>query len=216
MKGIGKKAWLVAVLLLLGAGVRAWVSVPPQERPRKDFSSFPTQLGGWTQRGVYAMDDEVSGVLKADDTVNRRYADGKGPVDLFIAYYKIQRAGESMHSPKNCLPGSGWTPVVNDRVVMDAHGADGSPVYINRYVIEKGSERALVLYWYQASGRVIASEYWGKFYLVYDTFRSGRRDGALVRITLPLLRDSDQDDMTARGLEFARAVAAPLAPFLPN
>ena len=92
MTDLGRRVWLVAVLLLAVVGVRAWVSVPAAERPRKEFAGFPSQLGGWTQAGAYKMDEEVGGVLRADDLVDRRYIDSAGHnADLFIAYYKVDR-----------------------------------------------------------------------------------------------------------------------------
>ena len=57
-----------------------------------------------------------------------------------------------------------------------------SPLTVNRYVIAKGLDRQLVLYWYQSHGRVVASEYAAKFYLVADSIRMNRSDGALVRV----------------------------------
>jgi EpsI family protein len=120
-----------------------------------------------------------------------------------------------MHSPKNCLPGSGWNPVLNDQVVLE-RAADGKPVYINRYLIEKNADQSLVLYWYQSSGRVIANEYWGKFYLVAEALRSGRRDGAIIRLVVPLRKGDNLDHVTQRTLEFARTLRPELPKFLPN
>src|SRR6185312_3812618 len=91
--------------------------------------------------------------------------------------------GESMHSPKNCLPGAGWEPIQSDLVPLPAAGPG---VEVNRYVVEKEGDRDLVLYWYQAQGRIIAREYWGKLYLVWDAMRQGRRDGAIVRVLVPM------------------------------
>jgi EpsI family protein len=127
-----------------------------------------------------SMPDPLMGVLKPDDYLLRRYQDRQGrQADIFVAYYRVQRAGETIHSPKNCLPGWGWQPVQNDVVKMQQ---DGQTVEVNRYVVEKNGQRALVLYWYQAHGRIIASEYAGKLYLVWDALRYGRRDGGLVRV----------------------------------
>src|SRR3981189_3732864 len=122
---------VVAAVLLLTIGLRAWVTVSPAMPSRKPLAEFPEKLERWNLVGSSSLTDEVSAVLKADDYLLRQYRnqDGKA-ADFFIAYYKIQRAGESMHSPKNCLPGSGWTPIVNDTVVLqnDSHGR---PVRVN-------------------------------------------------------------------------------------
>jgi EpsI family protein len=207
---------IVAAFLSLTIGLRAWVTVSPAAPARKALADFPAKFEGWNLAGSSSLSDEVSAVLKADDYLIRQYRnqDGKA-ADFFIAYYKVQRAGESMHSPKNCLPGSGWTPIVNDTVVLQ-NDSQGHPIRVNRYVIENGAERALVLYWYQASGRVIASEYWGKFYLVWDALRSGRRDGAIVRVIVPIPRNEDSNSSLETALTFARSAATQLPAYLPN
>ena len=162
--------------------------------------------------GETKIDDDTADVLKADDYVMRAYRDEKGQqVDLFIAYYKMQKAGDSMHSPKNCLPGAGWGIVESNEVAMHAENP-AHPIMINRYLIEKNGTKSLVLYWYQANGRVIASEYWGKIYLVLDALRTGRRDGAIVRFVVPIRKGSDGRAELQSGLDMARNTV----PFLPR
>ncbi len=213
---MSKRVLLVAGFLFCTIAVRAWVSVTPAAIQRAPLSEFPSQIGEWKMVGSSSLTDDVAGVLKADDYLLRRYSDGKGhAVDFFIAYYKAQRAGESMHSPKNCLPGSGWAPVINDTAVLE-NDRQGKPVRVNRYVIEKDGDRALAVYWYQANGRIIASEYLGKFYLVWDSLRTGRRDGAVVRVFIPLSRSENPDQALQTALEFARSAQPQLHAFLPN
>jgi EpsI family protein len=209
-------ARLVILALVLGCtlGMKAYVSKTPSVPARTSFSEFPAALADYGLVGSASVDDEIQSVLKADDSMLRVY---RGPdntrVELFIAYYAVQRAGESMHSPKNCLPGSGWEPVLTD--VVSLNDASAGPV-INRYIIEKDGARALVLYWYEAHGRVIASEYRGKFYLVADALRSGRRDGAIVRILIPMSRSASEKQVTAEGLRFARVLRPELPKYLPE
>src|SRR4051794_13607360 len=109
---------IVAAFLSLTIGVRAWVTVSPAAPSRKPLTDFPSEIETWSMSGNSSLSDEVAAVLKADDYLLRQYRnqDGKS-ADFFVAYYKTQRAGESMHSPKNCLPGSGWTPTVSDTVL---------------------------------------------------------------------------------------------------
>jgi len=85
---------------------------------------------------------------------------------LFIAYFPTQRKGDTIHSPKNCLPGAGWIPAESSRIWIDQQG--GNKIQVNRILVTKGADRALVLYGYQAHSRVILSEYGAKYYLVAD------------------------------------------------
>jgi EpsI family protein len=207
---------LVAAFLLMTISVKAWLNQSPKVPLRQPLVEFPMDLGNWHMTSSSQLSDDVSGVLKADDYMLRQYRDPSGHVvDLFVAYYKTQAAGESMHSPKNCLPGSGWTPIVNDHVFMKTN-ADGKPVEVNRYVIENGNDRALVVYWYQANGRVIANEYWGKFYLVVDAIRTHRRDGAIVRLLVPLRKDANQQQALESALDFARSATNELPHYIPE
>ena len=212
---MNRRGLVVTVTLVLSFGLRIWLTAVPETPRRDSLDNFPKQAGPWTMVREDVLDSATSDVLNADDYVLRRYRNESGEqVDLFIAYYKTQRAGESMHSPKNCLPGAGWSIVKSDEVPLRDDPAH--PVMINRYLIENNAQRALVLYWYQASGRVIANEYWGKVYLVLDALRTGRRDGAIVRFVVPIRKGSDGNSELKSGLAMARSTLSFLPTYLPN
>jgi EpsI family protein len=153
--------------------------------PRAPLASFPQTLDGWGSTDA-PLTQEVRDVLGPGDFLLRDYRDpaSSAGVALFIAYFPSQRAGDTIHSPKNCLPGAGWTPVKADRVTIDVPGH--ARFEANRYLIAKADERQLVLYWYWAHDRAVASEYTAKLYLVADSIRMRRTDGSLVRISTPL------------------------------
>lgn len=155
----------------------------PDHQP---LASMPLQLGAWS-----GTDDpipaDIRQTLGDGDFLSRTYRDNSASlsqVDLFIAYLPTQRTGDTLHSPGNCFPGSGWFPLEATRITFSVAGHPPFPV--NRYYVAKGSDRALVLYWYWAHGRGVASEYWAKYYLVKDSIRLNRSDGALIRITTPV------------------------------
>jgi EpsI family protein len=135
-------------------------------------------------------------------------------VDLFIAYFPTQRAGDTIHSPKNCLPGAGWSPIQNGRVQLSLPGI--RPFNANRYIIAKGSDRQMVLYWYLAHDRAVASEYWAKIYLVTDAMRMNRSDGSLIRITTPLLPGEDPNLAQNRLVSFASLVVPGIDKYIPR
>jgi len=177
-------ALLIATALFLHA--RSSNEIMP---PRQPLSDLPHQLGPWTGTDV-RIPQEILDILGAGDFLLRVYRNPNVPqqpyVDLFLAYFPSQRSGDTIHSPKNCLPGAGWSPVESSRVTLSLPGHQAFPA--NRYVIAKGEDRMLVLYWYWAHDRAVASEYWAKFYLVADSMRLNRSDGSLIRITTPLGR----------------------------
>ena len=207
---------VVAVLLAATAlflHVRSRNEILPSREPLADF---PHQLGEWTGTDV-AIQQEVLDVLGAGDFLLRVYQDSlrRQPyVDLFLAYFPSQRAGDTIHSPKHCLPGSGWLPVESGRVTLSLPGH--SPFLANRYVIAKGTDRQLVLYWYLAHDRAVASEYWAKFYLVTDSIRLNRSDGSLVRVTTPLRTGETTDAAQARLISFAGKFSPLLDQYVPR
>lgn len=213
--GSTRRLLLLSAVLLAGVAV-IHASAPGDQTPRREpLSQLPTALGGWRAAADIPIDNESLRVLNADDYVNRAYVHGDRVVDLFIAYYATQRQGGTMHSPLNCLPASGWQPMSTGRVRVE--GAPGPPVDANRVVIQKGLDRQLVVYWYQSQGRTIASEYASKAYLVLDSLRRHRSDGAIVRLVVPLTApglDASHPDLAAA--EFVRALRPLIPRYVPD
>jgi EpsI family protein len=156
----------------------------------KPLSAFPLQLQHW--QGVdLPLEPRIVQALGVSDYLDRAYqSPDNSPVFLYVGYYKSQRTGASIHSPKNCLPGAGWEPVTAGHVALLL--PNGKRAIVNQYVVENGLRRQLVLYWYQSHGRVIASEYRGKAYMVLDSLRLHRTDAALVRVSSPIAKQDEQ------------------------
>ena len=213
---MNRRLLMVTAIVVLGLGLRVWLAAAPVIPPRRPLAEFPRQLGRWAAAGDEAIDADTLAVLKADDYLVRTYRDKGGETAaLFIAYYRTQQGGETMHSPRHCMVGSGWLPVQHDQIAVGTDAA-GHSMWVNRYVLEKDGERTLVLYWYQESGRTIASEYWGKIHMVWDTFRTGRRDGAIVRISVPMARLDNSTAALDAALDLARTSSPYLSRFVPD
>jgi EpsI family protein len=184
--------------------------------PRLPLKTFPSQLGDWVGADL-SIDDEVLQILGPGDFLLRAYE--KQPqqqpsVNLFLAYFPTQRAGDTIHSPKNCLPGAGWAPVENTRITLSSPAHNPFPA--NRYVIARGESRELVLYWYWAHDRGVASEYWAKYYQVADSLKMNRSDGALVRINTAMYAGESPDAAEQRLLPFAYRIVPILDLYVPR
>jgi EpsI family protein len=210
-----KSALAVTALLLAQAAV-LYSSVRPEKIPDSPpLSSLPLTLGSWKFAEEEVVDDETKDVLKADDLLYRAYehpSTGFVPT-LFVAAFRSQRNGKAPHSPKNCLPGAGWTQLSSDDYSIDVGGA--RPIVVNRYVVQHGDERSLVLYWYQSRDRVVASEYRAKFWVMADAIRLNRTDTALVRVVVPIV-NGDPDQATRAGVSFVQSFFGPLHQVLPE
>jgi len=130
-----------------------------------------------------------------------------------VAYFPSQRAGDTLHSPQNCLPGAGWLPVDSSRIEIALPGRES--FLVNRFVIAKGAQRGLALYWYWAHGRAVASEYWAKFYLVEDAIRLNRSDGSLIRVTTELRRHESAADAQRRLVSLLEVVFPTIEAYIP-
>src|SRR5579863_1718945 len=165
-----RAAMILSLLLIVQGSVFYGFSrgeTPPSYRA---LDGFPKELGGWKMAKQGVMEQDVKDVLRADDYITRDYAESPTKVaNLFVAFFKSQRAGQTPHSPKNCLPGSGWVWTVSDTIPVNVPGRD--PIQINRYIVSKGEDRSVVLYWYQSRDRVVASEYKAAAFVALDALR---------------------------------------------
>jgi EpsI family protein len=182
--------------------------------PREPLSSFPLRLGNW--QGVNVVIPEWAlKVLGHGEFVERSFTrtQSEPPVDLYIAYFPSQRSGSTIHSPQNCLPGSGWTPMQSARMEIPRPSGE---IRLNRYVLARGLNRMLVLYWYESHGRSVASEYWAKFYLIEDSIRMNRSDGALIRVSTLIADNETVADAERRGVGFIDDMLPQLYHFVPR
>ncbi|BDC49534.1 EpsI family protein [Bryobacterales bacterium F-183] len=171
---------LTGLLVLQGVVLLSYnraESVPPLQ----PLDRFPDKIENWQLRVRGVIEKEVSDALQADDLLIRDYMiPGEANLNLFVAAFRSQRNGKAPHSPKNCLPGSGW--VQQTSTIEELTLPSGQPLEVNRYVVAKGDSRSLVYYWYQSRDRSVANEYKAKYYVVADAIRYNRTDTALVRV----------------------------------
>ncbi len=189
---------------------------------RTPLAQLPMTLGDW--RGILEppYNQQVLDVLGVDDYLARAYVrPGQSAVGLYIGYYRSQRQGETIHSPLNCLPGSGWEPLSKSTSSILVSPAPGDPpreVWVNRYLVQKGIDRQLVLYWYQSHGRIVASEYLSRLYLIADAVRLNRTDGSLVRVITPAPLDTEDGEKRAErdAAQFVEVLFPRLREYLPQ
>jgi EpsI family protein len=206
--------WLMIVVLGAATAGTAMLSHGEATPLAKSLKQFPSQVLIYSQVADVPMDKETLEVLKPTDYLTRvYYAPGAGEVGLYIAYFQSQRGGLGIHSPKNCLPAAGWNPVVNTVTTLDL--PDGRHVPVNKYIVRKGLDEQVVLYWYQSHGRVVANEYLGKFYLAMDALRLNRTDAALIRVTAPVA-NGNENEAQDRVTSFAKQVAMDVEQIIPR
>ncbi len=212
----GIRYWLMIAILLGATTGMAYLSHGESTPPAKPLSEFPTKIGPYASMAEWPLDKETLDLLKVTDYLNRGYwmpGMGQNFMGLYIAYFRSQRTGAGIHSPKNCLPGAGWNPV--ESTIYQLQLDDGRKVPVNLYALRKGLDEEIVVYWYQSHGRVIASEYWGKFYLIYDAMRLNRTDAALVRIVVPVT-NGDEAAAKQQAFAFAKSITSSIDQVIPR
>ncbi len=206
----------VVTVLLVAQAALLYSSIRPEAVPAgRPLSQFPREVGSWQAIQDGIIDAETQAVLQADDTMVRLYGDPatRRSADLYIAAFRSQRNGKAPHSPKNCLPGNGWTQLEQSEITIDA-GAP-KPIEANRYVVMHGDNRSLVLYWYQSRDRTVANEFKAKFWVIADAIRYNRTDTALIRVIVPIVnRDTNQAEQTA--VDFVKTMYPSIRSFLPS
>ena len=212
---------LILFLTFLGAAGLVQRQGRPEPTPvRSTFDRFPSQIGEWTGHSLPPIDDKILAVLGVDDYLNRAYfgAD-RAAVGLYVGFYNSQRQGDAIHSPLNCLPGAGWEPLSRSSIAIPVTVRMGrTNIDANRYVIQKGLNRQLALYWYQSHGRTVASEYWSKFFLIRDAVRLNRTDAALVRIIAPIdpSLDAGESRAESQAIDFVKAAFPLFGDYIPS
>ena len=205
-----------AVLMLATALVLQAHSRSEFFPPRTPLSSLPSQIDGW--KGTDSvLDQETLDILGPGEFLVRDYENTSQPqpwIDLYIAYFPSQKAGDTIHSPNHCLPGAGWVPT--SREVVQITRSDGSSFPVNRYVVAKAGDRQLVLYWFQAHGRVVASEWSAKYYLIADSIRMNRSDGGMVRLMTPMLDGESPATAQARMMKLGSQFLPLLDSYIPR
>ena len=191
---MAKRAAIVVALLLIAAVYSARAGSAEAIVARDPLSTLPLAIGDWQGQESAPLADDVLAQLGVDDYINRQYFHAASvPVGVYIGYYASQRQGDTIHSPQNCLPGAGWRPV--ETGIADLQ-ASGRTVRVNQFVIQKGLDRQVVLYWYQGRGRVVANEYQNKALLMLDAARLHRTNGGLVRMIAPVANSVDEAKQT--------------------
>jgi EpsI family protein len=183
---------------------------------RAVFMDFPMQLDGW-QGTSHSLEKQYIDALRFDDYVlaDFRFGDGQ-PVNLYAAYYQSQRKGQSAHSPQSCLPGGGWEIDSINTIDLPASPGMARPLHVNRALIQKDSQKQIVLYWFKQRNRILSDEYLVKLFLFWDALSRRRTDGALVRIASLVGPGETEDIVDQRLLRFVSTIEPELNRYVPD
>ncbi len=199
IKQLGKSFYITVVLLIVAMFFTQRVPHGKTMPLQKDIVTFKPQIGSWKGGPHRPFEQNILDVLRVDEYLNRTYHNSEEDwISLYIGYFADQLLGKTIHSPRNCMPGSGWNFTQMKTVTIDIPGERPLVVHAVRAILVDGEERMFTYYWYQSRGRFLTSEYWHKISMVLDAIRYNRTDGALVRVLAPLPKNADIDELDAQ------------------
>ena len=209
---IGKYHFAAVYLLLVAAGLFLHLHSDLAVPINKPLQQFPVQVSQWRMSGESFLSDDVQEVLKASDTLMRQYVNRNGDaVQLYIGYHGGGKQGGEIHSPKNCLPGSGWLERTSQRTRI---AVPGQELNLVRAVYQKGEASELFLYWYDVRGESLSEEFSLKGRQILNSLLHRRRDASFIRISVPF--QGDEERALALGEGFVKDFLPSIRSFLPN
>jgi EpsI family protein len=204
-----KRTFIASALMILTMVCLHYLRHGENILPNKSFSTFPKQIGEWVGKEEH-FDKKIYDVVGVDDSFLCSYntSDGR-QVQLYIGFYRSQREGNMIHSPKHCMPGAGWNIIGTSLEELPISEHNPEKIKTIKLLLKKGNQRQIVLYWFQSRGRFISSEYMQKIYLVIDSIIKHRTDGSFVRLIAPVKKDNEDE-----ALETIKDFAKLLIPIL--
>jgi EpsI family protein len=152
-----------------------------------DLESLPMEIEEWQGFHAPELSPEDAAILGADVYVRRYYQSDMGALEIDVAYYTQRRVGASMHSPLNCLPGTGWSVLEDRTQVLDTVSG---PREVRELVVRRNTAVFAMTYWYQSRGRVLTGEASTRLKLLGQALRGRPADVGLVRVMTPLTVDA--------------------------
>ena len=214
---VSKSFYISLIIIVFVAGTVH--KLPEREEifpDRKSFTTFPLEIDEWSGRAT-TLEKIYLNALKLTDYVLVDYSnDNLESVNFYSAYYKSQKKGASIHSPKSCIPGGGWIITNSGTHSVQNVNIGDVPLTVNRLVISQGEQKQLVYYWFQQRGRIITNEYIMKIYQFWDAATKSRTDGALIRLTTILGSGQDIKIADERLTSFTKKISPILEEYVPE
>jgi EpsI family protein len=194
----------MCLILVLQAAVSRVLTVPERDFPLPGLHQLADQFGNWEAHGEQTLEANVVEYLKPDEYILREYTNktAGSSIGLYIAYSKSLQKDYGPHSPRICLPGSGWLVRSSKIQEIELPGRAGATP-VNEYVLEKADDRILMLYWYQNNRSVWAEEFRAKLTMLPDLIRYRRSDASLVRL-ITTIRSGDGAEELKQSLGFTK------------
>ena len=211
-KNLKNTRFLIVYILIIAAGLYINLHSDAAVPTSKSLREFPIHNKEWRMNSELTLSEDVLEKLRPTGYVSRHYiGDEKVPVYLYIGYHDGGKDSGEIHSPKHCLPGSGWYELMEDKMSIDV---GLKKINLVRAVYQKNKENELFFYWYQVRGKSLSNEYALKFAEITSSMFHSRRDSTFIRVSVPF--ESDEKKAFFVGVKFIRDFYPVIEEFLPK
>ena len=154
----------------------------------KPFAEVPINISSWHMVSEEFFDDRILSVLQPTEYLSRVYVDKNGhKISFYLGYHAGGPGSGPIHSPKHCLPGSGWHEVSSTQMFINVKE---TKIPVVAAIYQMGESRELFLYFYKVRGAVLTNEYKLKLFEVINSILYNRRDSAFIRISTKIEEDN--------------------------
>lgn len=204
--------YIVVYILLAVSGLYIYLHADSPVPINRPFSEFPHASQDWKLISQSTFSAEVLEILKPTDYMARRYMNSKGDrVELYVGYHSGGKGSGQIHSPKQCLPGSGWSNLSEERSTIEVGGRS---INLVKAVYQRGESKDLFIYWYEVKGRSYSDEYSLKLAEIANSMFNGGRDSSFIRISVPF--EADAEAAFSTGQKFVKDFYPLIAGYLPQ
>lgn len=189
---MAKKTFITFLLVLFATFL--FCSAVEYYRPRTSsstkFEKFPVEKGDW----IGQRDDLIPAIvemLNPTEIFSATFTNPEGiEVHLFFDYFSQMNSRGGPHSPRNCLPGSGWMILdTKEREIT----VDGRIIRIGRFYMSLGKLEKVMDFWYVTRYGETANDFMFKFYMMINSLTFRQIDVAFIRI----IANDDEESLLA-------------------
>ncbi len=195
---------LVVCVCLAAAGLMIQLrTLPEMEVRNQTLHNAISNIPGWTKVHDILLGDALVSELELDDYLNAVFIDRSCSVSLYIGYYYTAKKVGAAHDPLVCFPGQGWKVTDRHQGEVEINTLPGTRLSYSVMTGQLGSQKDLILYWFQAHDKTSSGTLGQKLYLLWKRMKGEGENNAFVRITVPFGK-ADPEGIEAVALDFVK------------
>ncbi|HKK21612.1 MAG TPA: EpsI family protein [candidate division Zixibacteria bacterium] len=150
----------------------------PASQTAGNFENFPLKIGDWTGQ-KQMIDQQTMEILNPKEIFAASYTNPQGlKIQVLFDFFSAEAAFGGPHSPRNCLPGSGWVISGSSENKINLNGR---AIPAGRFDLRLNKSRQVMDFWYVTYYGETSNDYVFKLYQMLSSLTFRPRDVAFVR-----------------------------------